>query len=185
MALHSRPDGFVYDDDTGKGIIFTGSKRGSTIAVNFVAYLKMSAVENARPLYAAVGIEKLREEPSEFWTEDLLTDVIRGRGIKVHSLEIHNGKEIITATLKLEMGVIAHGRPSSYDVKELSDAVLGLIMDIVDEIIYWDHYVPEEDDFGDGLTWEFTDSWKSEDQSVDIFGSIEFWWEQFHGEEKP
>ena len=186
MVLRSRPDGFAYDDDTGDGIVFTGSKSGSTVAVNFVAYLKMSAKGDAKPLYVSARIEKLREEPSELWTEDLLTDVLRDRGIKVHGLEIHNGRRMITAILKLEMGVRVYGRPNPQDVTELSDAVLRLIRDIVDEIVYWDHYIPESEwEFEEGSTWEFTETWEEADPTENIFSSIEFWWEQFHSEEKP
>ncbi len=47
MVLHSGPEGFVYDDDNREGIIFTGSKSGSTIALSFAAYLKTSTGEES------------------------------------------------------------------------------------------------------------------------------------------
>ncbi|WP_297477733.1 hypothetical protein [Thermococcus sp.] len=186
MVLHSRPEGFVYDDDNREGIIFTGSKSGSTIALSFAAYLKTSAGEEVKPLHIITRVEKLREEPSEFWTEDLLTDVLRDRGITVHGLEIHNGRKMITATIRMEIGVRVRGKLNRERVEELSDAVLHFLEEVIGEIVYWDRYVPEgDDDLEDDLFWEFTERDEDEDSSEDVFNSIEFWWEKFHGEEKP
>ncbi|BAD85177.1 hypothetical protein TK0988 [Thermococcus kodakarensis KOD1] len=183
MVLHVSPDGFSFDDDTGN-LIIVGSRTSRKKAVRFIALVKTRPVKDVLPVYLKAILEKFRESPAEYWDEETALDVLKSRGLKVHSLEVERERQSVRAEFQAE-GLIENnlGAISPEKVKYVEKLMRDFLWSIIDDLTASDLWAPiaineDLDEIGEG----FLMGPEEEETDEQVFSSLEFWWEEYWGD---